>query len=165
MSATPPPPLARALGTAERSVRALLERQLGSAGLSFPEWTVLTVLDGGGPLPARRLVQAQLGGKVVPDAVAAEATVERLCSSGLLTAGAAAETAVAASDDTPDGPALAATAAGEAAYRPVRQAVDRITNELFRDLPPADVEATRRTLTEVTRRAEALLAQPPTPPE
>lgn len=37
--------------------------------------------------------------------------------------------------------------------------------ELFRDLPPADVEATRRTLTEVTRRAEALLAQPPTPPE
>jgi hypothetical protein len=96
VSATPPPPLTRALGTAERSVRALLERQLGSAGLSFPEWTVLAVLDGGGPLPARRLVQAQLGGKVVPDVVAAEATVERLCSSGLLTAGAAAETAVPA---------------------------------------------------------------------
>ena len=53
---------------------------------------------------------------------------------------------------------LAPTAAGEAVYRPVRRTVARISDELYGDLPPADLEATQRTLAEVTRRANARLA-------
>jgi hypothetical protein len=163
-------PLTREIGTAERSLRALLERQLHGAGLTFPEWTVLTVLEAGGALTAGQLIESQLHGQVVPDASAADATVERLRASGL----------VGPADDAPDapdgpdgpgsassagpggdGPRFATTAAGAAVYRPVRAAVDRLTGEIFGDLPPADVDATRRTLVEVGRRAAALLAADP----
>ncbi|HEV7760662.1 MAG TPA: hypothetical protein VGO78_16775, partial [Acidimicrobiales bacterium] len=53
---------------------------------------------------------------------------------------------------------LGLTAAGEAVFRPLSDAVGRITVDLYGDLPPADLEATRRTLEEVTRRANARLA-------
>ena len=77
----------------------------------------------------------------------AQATVDGMRSSGLL----------APSGDGDD-PALRPTEAAEAVYRPVRQAVSRLTEELYGDLPPADLEATHRTLEEVTRRANAHLA-------
>jgi len=38
-----------------------------------------------------------------------------------------------------------------------RETVARITDELYGDLPPADLEATHRTLAEVTSRAFARL--------
>lgn len=46
----------------------------------------------------------------------------------------------------------------EARYRPARRELSRITDELYGDLPEADLEATHRTLEEVTRRANAKLA-------
>src|SRR5919108_660266 len=49
--------LTRDIGEAERTLRALLERQLAGAGLSFPEWAVLSFLDGA-PLDRGKLVRA-----------------------------------------------------------------------------------------------------------
>jgi hypothetical protein len=49
---TTTPNLTRDIGQAERTMRALLERLLDEADLSFPEWTVLVFLDGAGPLTA-----------------------------------------------------------------------------------------------------------------
>jgi DNA-binding MarR family transcriptional regulator len=63
-----------------------------------------------------------------------------------------------AGDGDGDEPALEPTEAGQAVFRPVRQAVSRLTQELYADLPPADLEATHRTLEEVTHRANAHLA-------
>ena len=60
--------------------------------------------------------------------------------------------------DNGEDPRFATTAAGEAVYRPVRRTVSRIIDELYGDLPRADLEATRRTLAEVTRRASARMA-------
>jgi hypothetical protein len=60
--------------------------------------------------------------------------------------------------DHGEDPRLAPTTAGGTAYRPVRGTVSRVVDELYRDLPPADLEATHRTLVEVTRRANARLA-------
>ncbi len=145
--------LTRDIGQAERAMRALLEQLLYEAGLSFPEWTVLNFLDGNGPLARSALAQRQVDGRVVPEA-AAWATVDGLWSRGLL---APADEVPGAGGDDKD-PRLAPTAAGEAAYRPVRQIVARITDDLYSDLPPADLEATHRTLAEVTRRANARLA-------
>jgi hypothetical protein len=48
-------------------------------------------------------------------------------------------------------PRLVPTAAGETTYRPVRRTVDRVTDGIYGDLPPADLEATRRTLAEVCK--------------
>ena len=152
---TSPALTGRDIGQAEKATRALLDRLLEEAGLSFPEWTVLFSLDGAGPLAHSELVRRLVHGRVAPEP-AARATVDRLRSSGLL----------APVDQTQDAdeagggqePRLALTAAGEARYRPVRRAVARITEELYGDLPAADLEATQRTLAEVTRRANARLA-------
>ena len=148
--------LTRDIGQAERAMRALLEAQLREADLAFPEWTVLVHLDGAGPLTAAQLVQRQLAGRVVAEESAARGTVDRLRSAGLL--GPVGE------GDGTDGGArdgatsqLAPTEAGGAVYRRLRRAVSRITDELYGDLPPADLEATQRTLTELTRRANARL--------
>ncbi len=143
------PSLSRDIGQAERTMRALLERLLNEAGLSFPEWTVLVFLDGSGPLTSSELVRRQVDGRVLSEA-AARTAVDGLLSRGLL---ARADEARGAGED----PRLAPTAAGEAVYWPLRRRVSRITDELYGDLPLADLEATRRTLAEVTRRADARL--------
>jgi hypothetical protein len=149
------PALTRDIGRAERAMRAVLEQLLDKADFSFPEWTVLVFLDGAGPLPRSELVRRQVDGRVAPEAEA-RAAVDGLRSRGLL---ALADVAHGAGGSGDGGdPLLAPTAAGEAAYRPVRRAVDRVTGELFGDLSPADLGATHRTLTEVARRANVRLA-------
>ncbi|WP_454623399.1 hypothetical protein [Brucella anthropi] len=40
------PHITRLIGEAERTLQALLQRQLEKAGMSFPEWFALTVLSG-----------------------------------------------------------------------------------------------------------------------
>jgi DNA-binding MarR family transcriptional regulator len=153
---TTPTLTGRDIGEAENAIRALLDRLLEEAGVSFPEWTVLFTLDGTGPVPRSELVRRQAHGLKVPEA-AAMATVDGLRSSGLLTPIDQAQGAGGPSRGGDD-PRLTLTAAGEAMFRPIRRAVFQISDELYGDLPPADAEATRRTLAEVTRRANALLA-------
>jgi hypothetical protein len=58
----------------------------------------------------------------------------------------------------PEATARATVDGLQAVFRPLSDAVGRITVDLYGDLPPADLEATRRTLEEVTRRANARLA-------
>ena len=148
MKATPA--LTRDIGQAERALRALLEVELVEANLSFPGWTVLVFLDGAGSLTRAELIGRQLAGHVAPDAAAAGSALDDLLSAGLL---------APAGDGGPEGDGgdvrLVATAAGEAAFRRVRQAVAGITDELYGDLPAADLEATHRTLAEIARRAAA----------
>ena len=153
---TAPALTGRDIGEAENAIRALLDRQLEEAGLTFPEWTVLFTLDGAGPLPRGELVRRQVHGLKVSEA-AARATVDGLRSSGLIAPVDQAGDAGGSLGEGED-PWLTPTADGQARYRPVRQAVVRIADELYGDLPPADLEATRRTLAEVTRRANARLA-------
>ena len=93
---------------------------------------------------------------MVPEA-AAQATVDGPRSRGLLAPADETHGAGCPGGDGED-PRLAPTAAGEAVYRPVRRTVARIADEHYSDLPPADFEATHRTLAEVTRRANARLA-------
>lgn len=134
----------RDIGQAEHAVRAILDRLLDRAGLTYPQWTILFTIDAAGPLARDELARRQAAGLQVP-AAEAEATVDGLVSSGL----------VAPVDG---GPALGFSAAAEAVFRPARQEVARLTGVLYGDLPRADLEATQRTLAEITRRANAHLA-------
>jgi hypothetical protein len=158
---TPTPPVltGRDIGAAARATGALLDRLLDEADLPFGEWTVLFTLAGSGPLSRSALVQQQAGGLKVPESTA-RATVDGMLASGLIAPAGGSEPA-GGTDDGSDAadPRLAPTAAGMAVYRPIRQAVNQITVDLYGDLPAADLEATRRTLEEVTRRANARLAR------
>jgi hypothetical protein len=150
------PNLTRDIGQTERAMGALLEPLLEEAGVSFAEWTVLVFLGGAGPLTTGELVRRQVNGRAAPRAGALTA-VDGLLSRGLLVPVGEDHGAGGPGGDGED-PRLALTADGEAAYLPVRRAVGRITDELYGDLPPADLEATHRTLAEVARRANARLA-------
>jgi DNA-binding MarR family transcriptional regulator len=144
MSATPPPvpSLSIDIGQAERILRGLLERQLQAAGLSFPEWTSLTFVRGAGSMSVADLVERQLQGRVT-SAPAARETVARLRARGLLSA---------SPDDR-----VTLTNQGEALYAPLADRVSGITQQLWGDLPADDIDAARRILAEVTRRARAQL--------
>lgn len=144
MSATPPPvpSLSTDIGQAERTLRGLLERQLRAAGLSFPEWTALTAVRGAGSMSVTDLVERQLRGRVT-SAPAARQTISQLRTRGLLSASA---------DDR-----LTLTQQGEAFYAPLAERVSGITQQLWGDLPADDIDAARRILAEVTRRARAQL--------
>ena len=150
------PNLTRDIGQTERAMGALLAPLLDEAGLSFAEWTVLVFLGGAGPLTPDELVRRQLNGRVAAEAEA-RASVDGLLSRGLLAPAGESHGTSGPGGDGED-LRLALAAAGEATYRPVRRAVDRITDGLYGDLPPTDLEATHRTLAEVARRANARLA-------
>ena len=137
------PPLPRSIGTAERSLRALLERELGRSHLSFPQWIAL-VFTSTGPLPLSQVIQRQLAGQVVTSEAAAKEAINHLLVGGLLS-----------SDDAGN---LTHTDKGGQTFASLSAAVQGITTSLYGDLPPSDLEATHRTLLEIGNRAATLLA-------
>lgn len=137
------PPLTRSVGNAERAMRALLERELASEGLTFAHWTAL-VFAGGTPLSPSQIAQRQLAGHVVASEAEALAAIARLADAALL-------------QSAPDG-GLQHTEAGRSLFAKLSKSVEDITGTLFAGLPEADLEATHRTLLEIAGRANKLLA-------
>jgi hypothetical protein len=91
------PALTRDIDRAKRNMRALLERLLDQAGISFPEWAVQAPIGGGAPPTRSGLVRRQVNGRVAPG-VEARVAVDGLLFRGLL---APADNAQAGSTRTP----------------------------------------------------------------
>lgn len=138
------PPLTRSIGSAELSMRALLEQKLHRANLSFAEWTVLAFTNAA-PLNSEQIVQRQIGGHIVTDAAAAQKPINNLISAGLITAN--------------QGNMLMHTEKGKVVFKTLSDEVAEITRALYGDLPIADLDTTHRTLTEIARRANNFLAR------
>ena len=136
------PPLSRTLGPAERALRALLDRELARERLSFPEWTVL-VFTRSSPLTSDEIARRQLAGFVVADASEAHEAIAALVRAGLLAQDTDAR--------------LSQTEQGRRVFVDIGETVEKMTEALWGDLPVADLEATHRTLAEVTARARSLL--------
>ena len=79
------PPLTQSVGSAERSMRSLLERHLQDAGLSFPAWTAL-VFTNASLLTIEQVAQRQISGHIVSGTDEARQVIERLTETGLITA-------------------------------------------------------------------------------
>jgi len=137
------PPLTQSVGSAERSMRALLERHLQDAGLSFPAWTVL-VFTNTSPLSIEQVVQRQISGHVVSGADEARQAIQKLTETGLIIA------------DESD--MLMHTDKGATLFQELSGKVKDITQSLYGDLPSADLEATHRTLLEIAKRANNFLS-------
>lgn len=137
------PAVSPAIGMAERKLRALLDRKLILAGLSFPAWTTLVFL-APGPLSRAQLIQRQQQGQVVSgDAEAAE-TLDTLLATGLLHQTADAQ--------------LSLSSAGSQLFSTLSAQVKATVEKLFGDISPADLETTRRTLLHISEQADLLLA-------
>jgi hypothetical protein len=137
------PPLTRSVGTAERAMRALLEREPARENLSFAQWTAL-VFTNAAPLSVAQIAQRQLAGHVVASESEARQAVDDLLGLGILANGG-------------DG-ALQHTEKGRRVFASLSQSIEELTRSLYGDLPPTDIEATHRTLVEVANRANKLLA-------
>lgn len=139
----PIPPLTRSIGSAERALRALLERELSSEHLSFAQWTAL-VFSSAAPLSTAELAERQLAGHVVSSESETNQAIDGLLGCGALTL-------------APDG-LLHHTEKGRGIFSKLSKSIEHITSNLFESLPQADLEATHRTLLAVADRAGRLLA-------
>lgn len=136
---TASPPITRFIGEAERTLQALLQRQLQKAGISFPEWVALTILSGG-QLPTEELAQAIAGARVV--APGSEMTlVNDLIGKELVARGQN----------------LSITQRGLDVFQPLRDSVRGVTSRLVADVSSDDLAVTRRVLETLTSRAVELL--------
>ena len=138
------PPLTRSIGSAERSMRALLEQKILIANLSFTEWTVLAFTSAS-PLKLEEVVQRLTIGHVVTNASDAQKSINNLLSSNLITM-------------SPDN-VLTHSEKGKTMFSHLNGEVEGITRTLYGDLPIADLETTHRTLSEIAMRANNLLAR------
>jgi DNA-binding MarR family transcriptional regulator len=136
------PPLTQSVGSAERSMRALLEQKLQEAGLSFPAWTVLVFINAS-PLSFEQVTQKQISGHVVSGTADTRRAVDNLIDAGLITANESAM--------------LTHTEKGSILFMELSGKIKEITQALYGDLPSADLEATHRTLIEIAKRANSLL--------
>jgi hypothetical protein len=137
-----PPLTGQHIGETENAIRAVLDALLAETSTTFHQWVALRVLaatDSG--LERDQLVARMTSGlKVEPAAV--------LTALGLLEA----------EELVTDAEIVALTDAGRARHRRIQNGVDRITRQLYGDLPVDDLVTTRRVLAIVTERANAVLA-------
>ncbi|MER7722736.1 hypothetical protein [Streptomyces sp. NPDC096323] len=135
------------IGQAHYATRAVLEGLLAATGTSFQESVALNATaDNGGSIERHRLVE-RMTSTLKTDAPTVETVLTGLVTRGLL------------EEQPGDVARLAHTAAGSALHRTHRAGIAEITTRLYADLPAEDLAAAARVLTEVTARANAVLAE------
>ncbi|MFJ2135274.1 hypothetical protein ACIOMQ_31290 [Streptomyces sp. NPDC087845] len=146
MSATPTVN-GQVIGQAHYATRAVLERLLATTGTTFHQSVALNVVaDSGDAMEAGRLVD-RMTGTLKIDAEAAEAAVAELTTAGLL-------------EEVPGSTAgIGLTPACRDRRHANRAGIAEITARLYAGLPAEDLAAAGRVLTEVTARANAVLAR------
>ena len=132
-------PITRFIGEAERTLQALLQRQLQKAGVSFPEWVALTILSAG-PLSADGFTQAIVAARVVPPGKEMSVVND-----------------LVAKEVVAQGHNFSMTQNGLDLFEPLRDSVRRMTSGLVTDVTNDDLAATRRVLETLTSRASELL--------
>jgi len=135
----------RLIGQTEKTLNAILDRQLAGTGLTEPQWLTLAVMSGG---PVER---GQFAARVADAVKLSDADVQARISEL-----AAAELLDAAGDD---GSTIAVTDAGKQLHARIRGVVAEITERLWGDLPTEDLATAGRVLATVLERANAELAQ------
>jgi DNA-binding MarR family transcriptional regulator len=144
MSTTPAfgPPI---IGQTEKALNAILNRQLTGTGVTEPQWVTLTLtVASGGPVDRGQVIGRVTRALKVTEAEA-QAHITELAAAGLL--------------DAPEdgGSSVSLTDAGQELQGRVRAAVTEITQRLWGDLPPEDLETAGRVLSTVLERANAEL--------
>jgi len=133
------------IGQTEKALNAILHRQLAGTGLTEPQWVTLTLaVVSGGSVDDQELT-ARVAGALKVSEARAEAHIDDLADAQLLQAPDSA------------GSLVTVTGAGQQLHSEIRAAVTHITERLWGDLPPDDLETAARVLSAVHERANAEL--------
>jgi hypothetical protein len=134
------------LGLAEKTLNAILDRQLAGTGLTEPQWVTLTLTAASGGTARRDQLASRVAGALKVSEADARARITELAAAQLV--------------DVPDGDGaqVKVTGAGQELYGRIRTAVGQITQRLWGDLPAEDLAVAGRVLSIVTDRANAELA-------
>ena len=135
----------RVIGQAEKTMNAILARQLAGTGLAGPQWVILTLaITGGGMAEPDKFT------RIVADALKISETVARTRVGDMVTAQQL--------QITGEPPAVTATAAARQLHSRISAANTQIVRRLWGDLPAADLATAGRVLAVITERANAELA-------
>jgi len=136
----------RVIGQAEKTLNAILGRQLAGTGLTEPQWVILTLaVTTGGPVDRDRFTHMVADALKISEADA-QAHVADLVAAQRL-------------EITDAGSAVTVTGAARQLHSQIREAIAGITQRLWGDLSADDLATAGRVLTIVTERADAELAR------
>ena len=132
------------IGQTQHAIQAVLDAVLVETETSFHQWVLIRqVALSGGSTARADLVDALTDGLKIETAVAVR-VLDEVVRLGLV--------------DAP-GDAVVLTQTGRDRYERIANAAAQITVRLYGDLPPEDLETTRRVLTIIRERANAELAR------
>ncbi|MBV9450622.1 MAG: hypothetical protein JO345_32505 [Streptosporangiaceae bacterium] len=137
---------ARVIGQTEKTLNAILDRQLAGTGLTEPQWVILTLaVTGGGTFERDAFVREVAGALKISEAQA-QASIDDLIVAQLLRAHGESAT-------------LIVTDAARQLHSRIRTVVTEITERLWGDLPAEDLATAGRVLSIITERANAELGR------
>jgi len=143
-----PPFSTQVIGQAEKTLNAILQRQLAGTGLTGPQWITLTLTATAGGSIDRGQLAGRVAGALKVIEAEAQARITELAAAQLLQVPA------------DEGLSVRLTDAGQQLFGRIRAAVTEITERLWGDLPAEDLATAGRVLSIVTARASAELAAP-----
>ena len=136
----------RVIGQAEKTLGAILDRQLAGTGLTEPQWVILTLaVTDGGPAEPDKFARMVAGALKISE-TEARARVGDMAAAQLL-------------QITGEVPAVTATGAARELHGRISAAITQITQRLWGDLPAGDLATAGRVLAIITERANAELAR------
>jgi hypothetical protein len=136
----------RVIGQAEKTMNAILDRQLAGTGLTEPQWVILTLaVTGGGTAGPDKFTRIVAGALKISETEARARVGDMVTAQRLQITGEA--------------PAVTATGAARQLYRRISAANTQIVQRLWGDLPAGDLATAGRVLAIITERANAELAR------
>jgi hypothetical protein len=136
----------RVIGQAEKTLNAILGRQLAGTGLTEPQWVILTLAVTGGGGAERDRFTSMVADALKISEAEAEVRVGDMVTAQQLTI-------------TGQGSAVTVTETARQLHSRIRTAVTEITQRLWGDLPAGDLATAGRVLAIITERANAELAR------
>jgi hypothetical protein len=136
----------RVIGQAEKTLNAILDRELAGTGLTESQWVILTLAVISGGTVERDQFARQVAGALKIGEAEAQARIDEMVAAQQL-------------QPSSEGSAVTVTDAARQLHGRIRTVVTDITERLWGDLPAEDLATAGRVLSIITERANAELAR------
>jgi len=136
----------RVIGQTEKTLNAILDRELAGTGLTESQWVMLTLAVTSGGTVERDQFTRQVAGALKISEAEAQARIDEMVAAQQL-------------QPSSEGSAVTVTDAARQLHGRIRTVVTEITGRLWGDLSAEDLATAGRVLSIITERASAELAR------